>query len=287
MASIACALTGADGSALGSTRLSVAVLPTLWPLYDDVITVSADGFLHSQLSGAPAANATNALVAGSCSADGAAAAAAANYTACSVAAGSANPDVVLEAAQAAFQNVTLDAGVAAAAPFALTLSGESTIVLRARVRAFAAGTTVTLGGVPCTGLRVSADGQWLAMLTPSLSALQCANTAGDCGYAVLVVTNPSGGAGAAARRLTELTNASNTSYLGAAMSCPPWCPGGGASDIVPLATDNSGSFVPAIQVSRTRGTSSKCCCSEATLLLHPTCCAVCPPCRRRLERACP
>ena len=254
-ASLRCNLTGADGSAMGSASLALLVSPTLWPLYDDVLTVAADGVLHSAVTGA-SANVSAALTAATCSAAGAAAAGAAGLLPCSLAAGVASVDAALAAAQPAFAGGA--AAGSAASVFTPTLGGATVLILVARsgAPAFASATTVTLGGVACAPVRVSADGAWLATRTPSAAALQCTG-AGDCGSAVLVVTNPAAvvvrGAGRLLAEAAANASAGAAAFRGVALACPPFCPGAAGAAYAPLPIDSAGgaaSFVPA-----TRGAS--------------------------------
>jgi len=39
-----CAVSGSDGSSMGIAALTVYSVATLWPLYDDVVVCSSDGF---------------------------------------------------------------------------------------------------------------------------------------------------------------------------------------------------------------------------------------------------
>jgi len=74
-----------------------------------------------------------------------------------------------------------------------------------------------VSGVNCSVLSVSDDGEWLVVATPPPESLcpaqSSAGGAGrDCGYVDLTVANPPDPGGA---------------YLGASLSCPPFCPGFG------------------------------------------------------------
>lgn len=283
-ASLTCNLTGGDGSGMGTATLPLLVVPTLWPVYDDIYAAGTDGFLRSAVSG-DAENATASLIDASCSAAGAVASRAAGLVPCTLAAGLASVTAVLSAARESFGAVAAASGqLASTQTLAATLGGATPIVLRSRAAAFTASTQVALGGVACSPVAVSADGKWLATVTPTAAALQCPTT-GDCGNAALVVYNPATVVSAASGRMLvdsparsliangtfndSSTNTSSVSgnssagsrvtvvnastVLGAALSCPPFCPGpsGFGSNIVPIAVDSSGSlssFVPAIQV---------------------------------------
>lgn len=73
--------------------------------------------------------------------------------------------------------------------------------------------------MPCNSTLASADGLWLHTQTPGPEALGCAS-GGECGHATLV-----------------LSNAATETYRGAAVACPPFCPGvAGVGGLVPLAT---------------------------------------------------
>jgi hypothetical protein len=58
--SFSCELRGGGGIVLGNARMDVNILPTLWPLFDDVIVVGSDGILRSTLLGSR--NATGPLL---------------------------------------------------------------------------------------------------------------------------------------------------------------------------------------------------------------------------------
>jgi hypothetical protein len=63
-ASVTCALSGADRSAMGSFTVTASVVPTLWPIFVDAIVVLPDGSMRSTLLGA--VNGSDALLAQSC-----------------------------------------------------------------------------------------------------------------------------------------------------------------------------------------------------------------------------
>lgn len=88
------------------------------------------------------------------------------------------PDAVLAAARAAWGGRALPAptydsaaailsGSAAVTPFTLTLLGSATLVLRARVAAFAPGATVYIGNATSSNTLVSEDGMWLVTMVRS------------------------------------------------------------------------------------------------------------------------
>lgn len=243
-------LAGVPGGALVATpaTLPVVVLPTLWPLWDDSIACTASGVMVSVALGTRDGTAALLAALPACAAGGA------GGGGCSVAAALARPATVLAAAAAVYggdalpvsssARVTSAADVSALAPFAMTLAGSAVIVLRARVPAFSQGATASVGSAPCTGVTASADGLWLYALTPSSSALCGADAAsgGECGTVFITVSNAATAGGA--RRLGT-TNASATALavLGAALSCPPFCPGAESAGIIhaPVA---SAAYVP-------------------------------------------
>ena len=115
---------------------------------------------------------------------------------------------------------------APAAAFSLTLQSRTPLVLRSSRRAFSSLTSVRVGGAECNGSVASADGQWLALVTPSLDGL-CGRECGGA-YATIDVSNPPDPTGAA---------------RGAALTCPPFCPGlVGSAGVFPLATSTADGF---------------------------------------------
>lgn len=141
----------------------------------------------------------------------------------------ASPDVVLAAVQAAWNSTSLPSS---AAPFSLTLSGASPIVLRSAVPAFGPNATVSVGGVACNLTAMSADRRWLAFISPHPRDICPASSdSSSCGYVPISVTNPPW-----------------DSHRGATLSCPPFCSGslGAGSGIVPLTSSYAGPFSPAV-----------------------------------------
>lgn len=132
--------------------------------------------------------------------------------------------VVLQAMQDAWGavDVSSDTGV----PFSVVIFAATPLVLRSTRRSFSPLTRVRIGGVECGGTVASADGHWLAVLTPSPVAL-CGSEATDCSYASLSVTNPS-------------TDAER----GVTLSCPPFCSGVLApwSSVVPLPLESTSGY---------------------------------------------
>ena len=61
---LTCSLFGADSSAMGSVSANLAVIPTLWPLFNDVITVSFRGTMLSSIFGS--VNGTDTLLRHGC-----------------------------------------------------------------------------------------------------------------------------------------------------------------------------------------------------------------------------
>lgn len=50
-AELACSLTGSDSARMGSVALAVTVVPTLWPIYDDCVTIAQSGMTRSTTFG--------------------------------------------------------------------------------------------------------------------------------------------------------------------------------------------------------------------------------------------
>lgn len=217
---------------LARNSLTVTVTPTLWPLLGDVVLPLlpfSRGVLRSFAFGS--INATDALMA-ACVAT-----VDASSNACaSPASAAASPAALIAAAASLWGSSALPTG---STSFSVTLSGPTVLVLRARVPgAFASGPGglgVTMGGVACAVLAASPDGLWAAFRSPNSSDI----LGGDNSYAAL--------------QLTNFANASSNSSVsrGAPLSCPPFCPGVGAS-VVPLAKDGLGlpSSFQAVTVSR-------------------------------------
>jgi len=197
---------------LALAKLPLTVIPTLRPLWDDAIVVSAAGLMRS----ARLRTVVNASAALSDATDSV----------------SESASSVIAAARALWGNVTLPnasaspEGATYPAPFTLTLVGASRVILRyaGGYASFATNlSTASLGGVPCRVSAVSEDGAWAVLDTPSSEQL-CAGNAIDCGYATLV-----------------LSNSPSPAMLGATLACPPFCPGVVGGSTVPIAV-SGGAF---------------------------------------------
>ena len=203
----------------------VVVSATLWPLWVDAILVTDFGIMRSSRLGV-SFNATQALLLLSGCGD--------------VAEATRNLSAVLDAASAMWESIPLPVSAVAESTFSMTLTGSTTVVLRASQAAFRAGTTATLGAGICMVGDVSENGMWLALVTPPTNAtcLSSASTTSDCGYVPLRVnttTGPiassvsssvaSGPLGPADVHIGDDGVAYVADPLGAALSCPPFCPG--------------------------------------------------------------
>ena len=257
-ATLACAVQAMNASNTDATSstvaLSLSLTPTEWPLYDDVITISppnANGsamtfsmVLGSAIDIAP-------VMLGIC--------ANTSSSPCTVASAMSSTPTLLHAVTAAWGGIALPTpSLATQLSFSLSLGGSALLVLRARAVAFSTSSTVNVSGTPCPVVLTSPDGRWLIVQVPSLQKLQCQGL--ECGYAALAVSTPGGSSATAlgsGRRLDS--NATAYPYRGAALVCPPFCPGlllpasasggvvGGA--VVPVALDASGTlFAPLPQI---------------------------------------
>jgi hypothetical protein len=203
-------LDAATGRSLAFSTAQLDVLPTLWPLWHDVILVGANGVMRSaRLS--IAVNATAALLA------------AAALPAGDLAAAVASSQTVLAAAYSVWSGTSVSplegAWPLASGGFTLTLAGASRLVLRgARAIAAPNATQASIGGVPCVIAAISDDGVWVVVDTPTAEAV-CGSTSRDCGYVPFMVgTSPPASSG----------------LLGAVLSCPPFCPGSIGGGVVPV-----------------------------------------------------
>ena len=233
------AATSAMQETLALTSFPLRVVPTRWPLWDDAILVAASGAMRSARLGITL-NATPALL------QAAANAPRSTPLESLLSVALASPATVLAAARSVWETDALNysrrlieaAELPGSPSFTLTLSGASRVVLFAgatglRTCAPLAATNATLGGAPCNLSAVSDDGTWAVLDTPSSTEL-CGTTTGDCGYAALA-----------------LTSASDEDSLGAALVCPPFCPGAVSGGTVPVAS--GGGFSLGIGPSSARG----------------------------------
>ena len=286
---LVCNASGSDGGGLGSLGLAASVMGSLWPTFDDAIVVFGNGVSRSIGGfGSGAANSTSDLLlaldeqrlhappdapphrrAGSMGRA---------LTADDLGNAIADLSVVLAAMQRSWGGVPIPPS-ASAAPFGVTLSGATPLVLRSLQRSFVDGTSVWVGGVMCNATVVSADGMWLATLTPSFSRL-CGtlDPASDssCAYATLTVRVrlgrvhhvPARTAPSLCPRATmqnpSLVNASSSNgssptaasryqgIRGVTLTCPPFCSGAVSGGVFPLAATAAGA-TPVLFVPATRG----------------------------------
>ena len=227
-----CRVTSTAPASVGSTLAigtqPVSVMASLWPLWGDAILVTDLGIMRSPRLGR-SLNGTQQLLHLSNSSD--------------VVTAVRNLSVLLAAVQSLWANVSLRAlsltssEDTADATFSMTLTGSTTIVLRAAQMqdpsqaqpAFRAGTTATLGLGSCTGIAVSDDGRWMLLRTPPTNATCAGDLASvassptaDCGYVTLTVN-------------TSAAEGVKADVLGVLLTCPPFCPGALA-----LSTSDSG-----------------------------------------------
>ena len=246
----------------GSSKVARGVLPldvrsTLWPLWDDAIVVAPSlaaggAFVIRSTRLGVNINATALLLTAYCRRSGAGAlnTSADDAKPCSVTAAAGNAAALFAAVMSASADSSLPNATVVAATFAATLVGPQRVVLRAATAhapAFARGVAVTLGGVPCSVEAVSSDGAWLMFTAPTPAAL-CNSTDADCGYAPLSVANPST-IGSSRPSSSSSTDAAGslTPHRGAALVCPPFCPGGIGLGVPMVAPWSGGaSFVPGI-----------------------------------------
>jgi len=108
-----------------------------------------------------------------------------------------SPSLVLSAAVALWANASnaeashvTTADLSSRAPFTLTLSGPSRIVLRGLngSRAYSLSSTSASMGVPCNISAVSDDGEWVVLDTPTPLEL-CGSDTLDCGYVTLTLSS--------------------------------------------------------------------------------------------------
>jgi len=203
-----------SGLSLAYATVPIKVLPTMWPLWDDAILVSAAGIMRSSRLGR-VVNATRDLTI-------AASSTLSNSTgdAVTVASALASPVTVISATRAIFENRSLRTTSNGA--FTVTLTGSSLVVLRrdqdseGYFPAFSINNTnASLAGVLCNISAVSDDGAWALLSTPS-SEILCGSLTEDCGYVSLMTSN-----------------APTAASLGSKLVCPPFCP---AAIGVPIAT---------------------------------------------------
>jgi hypothetical protein len=194
-------------SSLAHTSAPISLQATAWPLLADVIIALRGGSLRSSRLGV--VNATFQLCA---------AAAIVSGGDCSIEAAASNPVILLAAARATWAGTQLPEP-AALEPFSMTLSGPTLLVLRARQWAFGGELTGALGGVACSVLSTTPDGMWAVVQSPNASDLPSGG-----GYLALTLSNPPiyppNATGS-----SDNGGFANASFRGAALACPPLCPG--------------------------------------------------------------
>ncbi len=137
-------------------------------------------------------------------------------------------------------------------PVTMVLVGDVTQRLKAGPH-FRHDTQVYIGGVPCATLWVAADGTLMSVMTPSYAAICGSDLVSSCGQQVLTIVNPPlpdaalpsvAAALAGGGNIGALSFGDNSTRLGAAISCPPFCPGASASSgLPPMASYVNGQLV--------------------------------------------
>lgn len=220
------------------SSLPLEVSPTMWPLWDDAIVLSASGLMRAAYLGTTV-NATGTLLrlAENIACNYSSMSVAyPNYDAGGIAASLDMSWLVLAAARdiwggAVLPNASSRDGSSSRA-FTLTLSGASRIVLRGGggMRSFTwNATSARLGAAICNISAISDDGAWAVLDTPTSERL-CGSTTQDCGYMPFVLNN-------APCLESDRTSAA---CLGAELSCPPFCAGAVDDIVIPIATADGG-----------------------------------------------
>lgn len=231
-----CEVFDGSGVSVGRGELLLSVTSTRWPLWHDAIVITATGLTRSALRGG-IRNASDSLAATCDNSPGA----------CASLPGSlAPPTALLAAVRTLWDGEPVPPASQSLAAFTMSLTGATRIALRAAAPAFYADTVVSLGPANCTVLAVAADATWLLVETPDSRAVCGAATAdAECGYVSLTVANPatggsiwapgkSGAVGLVSRNLSAPYS------RGAALACPPFCPGL-SRGALPAAADGSAS----------------------------------------------
>ena len=225
-AMLECEIANAQNESLARSAVPLSVSATEWPLWDDALVVvpsivGTGALLVRSVRYATTANATTQLLAAHCG----------SVTEnCSLVEALDSPDSVLAGVYAAWSVLPPPPLASSPQAFVATIVGSQIIVLRASAAhtpAFFPGvTTVTIGGVTCTVRAISPDGAWLMVTSPQPSVLCNATASGDCGYVTFVSRNVP-----EPRPLQASSASAPPTDRGAAVSCPPFCPGSIGSDI--------------------------------------------------------
>lgn len=211
-AMLQCSVSDAQsGSVVARVSLPIVVQRTLWPIWEDALLLLTDGSVLSTRQGWNV-NASDALVAAA-SVHGAGGASVAKLDDAL-----ALPAAVFTAASAVVSmwSPLPNNSAGGTSVFALTLTGPTRIILRAlQPGTFANGTTVMLGDAACTAVEVSQTGDFLLLTTPAVADVCPQESAAgfECGYVTLTVDT------------TAVTAVQAEKLNGAALSCPPFCPG--------------------------------------------------------------
>lgn len=203
----------------------MSVFPTLWPVFEDALFVGDTGIVRSSRSGLRL-DASDASLALPCDA-----AAAPNSTYAMLDRALLHPAGLLGVVVSLWASIPLpNATLSDGAPFTLTLTGKSVVVLRARAPAFTGATSIALGGIRCVLGAASSDGLWALVTTPSPVEI-CGSNTTECGYVALELTNLESSSATHVGDGTEWTARRLQSFVGelpdynVTVACPPVCPG--------------------------------------------------------------
>lgn len=173
-ATLSCAVRASAGSLLAWAEAPLSVAGSVWPTWGDAILVGGTGATHSWAArrAADAAPALLAALAASprCSGSGNNASSllpslnATSANCSGLAAAFADPMVVLAAVAAVWDKEFAGNPPSRDAPFSMTVTGSSSLVLRSqRTGAFPPNVTAVAGELAATVPAVSADGRWVLL----------------------------------------------------------------------------------------------------------------------------
>lgn len=216
-ASMSCQVfDSSSGGSLGFETAPLAITPSLWPVWEDAVLVASASAMRSARLGV-SLNATAAFIAAlSCNASFAGSRGGVSDDCQALLTNATlptDPSAVLATVASVWGSLALP-NASDSSGFSLTLTGASLVVLRAARVAFSLGLNVSLGGVPCVVLAVTADGLWALVQTPPPAQL-CGSVSTECGYRTFRLSLRSGAS----------ANTTSNTYAGASLACPPICPG--------------------------------------------------------------
>jgi len=233
--------TAADFTYPGTTPLAaeIVIVPTVWPLFTDVVVESALGTLRSVWGSEIVRLPPPGVDVGMRRMQ-----AASNHSMPAL------WRLTPEAAQSLLRVATRPPPVDSL--FVLPMSGATNITLvaggsfRGAHARFLPGTTVLVAGVPSLVRWISPDGRWLRLTTPPLAAV-CPDSATSvnarCPTARITVVPPPtwnatvraalvGALGDTAAAEADAAVMAGTAVPSAPLSCPPFCPGRGGSALI-------------------------------------------------------